>query len=57
MSKQGQQTKLLLKVYFVEKKGNAPNVPQSCSIERFWALIKKAYSQRKIRPKNLRGFR
>lgn len=44
------------KVDFVEKKDNAPNVPQARPIERFWALIKKEYSKRQKLPKNFRGF-
>lgn len=45
------------KVDFVEKKDNAPNVPQCRPIEKFWALIKKEYSKKKRAPKNFEGFR
>lgn len=44
------------KVDFVEKKDNAPNVPQSRPIERFWTLLKREYAKRSNPPKSLRGF-
>src|SRR5690348_10048253 len=45
------------KVDFVEKKDNAPNVPQVRPIERFWALCKKEYARRKKPAKNIDAFR
>ena len=42
---------------FVEKNKNAPNVPQARPIERFWALCKAEYRQRKEPAKNLRSFK
>ena len=44
------------KIPFVEKKENAPNVPQARGIEKFWALCKRSYSGRKDKPKSVRGF-
>lgn len=44
------------KVVFVEKKDNAPNVPQARPIERFWAYLKREYSRLGDPPKTLRGF-
>jgi hypothetical protein len=34
------------RIPFVERKENAPNVPQARPIEKFWALCKRAYAQR-----------
>ena len=44
------------KIKFVEKRKNAPNVPQARPIERFWALCKKKYAERLKPAKNLRSF-
>ena len=42
---------------FISKTENAPNVPQACGIQNFWALCKSTHSQRQIKPKNLAGFK
>ena len=44
-------------VSFVQKNENAPNVPQTRGIKRFWALCKEENSKRKAPPKNLNGFK
>ena len=44
-------------IEFVSKEGNAPNVPQTRPIERFWYFCKVMYSKRTTAPKNLRGFK
>lgn len=46
-----------INIDFVNKKENAPNVPQARFIEKFWAVCKREYSKRKDPPKTEKGFR